>query len=537
MSFKTNDFQQITLDDRFHSTSSRTQKMVLDSWAKDFAEIVFPAINEERFSVLYSSNHFSRPNTPVNFTIGAFMLKEMLGLTDDELVNSICCDIRFQYALHTTSCDEQPVSDRTFSRMRERIYNYEMESGVDLLNDEMMHLANVYAEFLNLHSNIKRMDSLMIASSSKRMSRLEIIYTVVSNAIQLMHRLDADALIPSKMVYYLSPEDHNNVIYYCKNEDASSRLDQVVEDAVLLKNIFSSDEWHEFSEYQLLIRVLKEQTSQDEEGATIAKPKKDISPSSLQNPSDPDATYRSKAGKDNKGYVGNIIETVGEDGVSLITDIKYETNNHSDSAFCKEYIESRGEKAEAETMIADGAYGGTENKKLAQGKNVNLITTALTGRQPDRIMADFIFAPDGKAVISCPAGHFPEKTTYYPKTGMCRIILKKDCCSSCPNREKCKAKLQHKTCAVSISEKMVTRAQYLNQLSTEEYLVFTKKRNAVEGIPSVLRRKYHVDNIPVRGLIRSKMFFTLKVGAYNIRKLLKHFPKVRATSAQKLEIA
>src|SRR5665647_1360752 len=137
MSFKTNDFQQITLDDRFHSTSSRTQKMVLDSWAKDFAEIVFPAINEERFSVLYSSNHFSRPNTPVNFTIGAFMLKEMLGLTDDELVNSICCDIRFQYALHTTSCDEQPVSDRTFSRMRERIYNYEMESGVDLLNDEM----------------------------------------------------------------------------------------------------------------------------------------------------------------------------------------------------------------------------------------------------------------------------------------------------------------------------------------------------------------------------------------------------------------
>lgn len=50
------------------------------------------------------------------------MLKEMLGLSDDELMDSICCDVRFQYALHTTSFEEQPISDRTFSRFRERLY-------------------------------------------------------------------------------------------------------------------------------------------------------------------------------------------------------------------------------------------------------------------------------------------------------------------------------------------------------------------------------------------------------------------------------
>lgn len=37
------------------------------------------------------------------------------------------------------------------------------------------------------------------------------------------------------------------------------------------------------------------------------------------NPPDPDAAYRSKTGKKHKGYVGNIIETVGENGDSLIT--------------------------------------------------------------------------------------------------------------------------------------------------------------------------------------------------------------------------
>jgi len=144
MSFKTNQNQQLTLDDSFVNLSPRTQKMVMDSWAKDFADIVFPAINEERFAVLYSDHKFSRPNTPVNFIIGALMLKENGGLADGELTESICCDVRYQYALHTTHLKEQPVSDRTFSRFRERLYHYELETGHNLLEEEMMHLAGVY---------------------------------------------------------------------------------------------------------------------------------------------------------------------------------------------------------------------------------------------------------------------------------------------------------------------------------------------------------------------------------------------------------
>jgi len=174
MSFKTNDYQQITLDYRFNALSSRTQKIVLKSWAKDFAEIVFPAINEDRFSVLYSEQSFSRPNTPTNVTVGSFMLKEMRGLSDDEPLDSICCDTRFQYALHTTSFSEQPNSDRTFSHFRERLYNYEATTGIDLLKEEMKSLADAYGKYLNLNSNLKRMDSLMIASNCKKCHALRL---------------------------------------------------------------------------------------------------------------------------------------------------------------------------------------------------------------------------------------------------------------------------------------------------------------------------------------------------------------------------
>ncbi len=145
MSFRENEFNQISMEDSFNRLSERNKKIVLNSWAKTFTDIVFPAINEKRFSVLYSGNEATRPNTPVNVVVGALMLKEMNGLSDDELLEAICCDVRYQYALHTTSCLEQPVSDRTFSRFRERLYAYGEETGKDLLVDEMRAQSEVYA--------------------------------------------------------------------------------------------------------------------------------------------------------------------------------------------------------------------------------------------------------------------------------------------------------------------------------------------------------------------------------------------------------
>lgn len=52
----------------------------------------------------------SRSNTPVNVTIGAMMLKELNGMSDDDILNAMMFDIRFKVALHTTGMAEQPMS-------------------------------------------------------------------------------------------------------------------------------------------------------------------------------------------------------------------------------------------------------------------------------------------------------------------------------------------------------------------------------------------------------------------------------------------
>ena len=58
------------------------KKALNNSWAKIFADEIFPNIDEERFSVLYSSKS-SRPNAPVNVIIGALIIKELFDYSDD----------------------------------------------------------------------------------------------------------------------------------------------------------------------------------------------------------------------------------------------------------------------------------------------------------------------------------------------------------------------------------------------------------------------------------------------------------------------
>lgn len=94
------------------------------SWPKIFADEIFPAIDENRFSVLYSDK-VSRSNTPVNVIVGALIIKEFFDYSDDEMFENLMLDFRVKYALYTTSFDEQPLSDKTLSRLRKRCYEYE----------------------------------------------------------------------------------------------------------------------------------------------------------------------------------------------------------------------------------------------------------------------------------------------------------------------------------------------------------------------------------------------------------------------------
>ena len=478
--------QQLSLFDPLTTMTEREKKFLDRSWAKYFAEFIFPKIDEIPYAVLYSDKD-SRPNTPVNVQIGALLIKELTNLSDDELLESLMFDIRFQYALHTTSFAEQPLSDRTLSRFRARCAAYETEHGVDLLHETITSLSSEMAELMKIDSSLKRMDSLMVASNIKRMGRLELLYTCVANLAKEMAKTRE---IPEHLRHYTEADDRNRVIYHNHSEETSIKIDIVLKDAATLKELCGSD-YDDSSSYQ------------------------------LQNPADPDATYREKAGKQHRGYVANVIEASSKNG-SIIEDYQYEQNTHSDSQFLKETLDSMEKQAETVTIVTDGAYSGTQNEELAAEKNVHLVTTNLTGHEAEDILADFEFSEDGRKVLKCPSGHEPKSCSYNQETGQCTISFQKSQCKDCPYKEQCHPKMFKRVSRKTVSSKSNQRARQQRERSSEEFKKYSRFRNGVETIPSILRRKYGIDKIPVRGLIRSRFFFGCKIGALNIKKFCRY---------------
>ena len=62
--------------------------------------------------------------------------------------------------------------------------------------------------------------------------------------------------------------------------------------------------FEDITEYQLLVRCLSEQTVTEDGKRRLKKKEEGMGSGLMQNPSDPEATYREKAGKGHRGYSG-----------------------------------------------------------------------------------------------------------------------------------------------------------------------------------------------------------------------------------------
>ena len=223
-------------------------------------------------------------------------MKELTGMSDDETVLALMFDVRFQYALHTTSYREQPLNDRTLGRFRARLLAYEKETGIDLIHNTIQKLSAEMAQIMKIDQSLKRMDSMMVASNIKRMGRLELLYTCVSNLAKEAKKAGME--LPENLLHYTEDDDRNRVIYHNRSEETQNKILTVLGDAATLKELCATD-YAESVNYGLLVRVLDEQAVLNGDGSYRLRTKEDggMDASILQNPADPDATYREKAGK------------------------------------------------------------------------------------------------------------------------------------------------------------------------------------------------------------------------------------------------
>lgn len=515
MSFRANDCQQLSLNDKLMNLTEREKNALDKSWAKIFADEIFPAIDEERFSVLYS-HKASRPNTPVNVIIGALIIKELFDYSDDEIVENLMLDLHLQYALHTTSYEEQPLSDKTLSRFRKRCYDYETLHGIDLYHDCVKDLSDKIAKIMKLNGRIRRMDSMMIESNIRFLSRMELIYTCISKLVIYLTKNSPDK-VSEGLIHYADPNDYNRIFYHQRNDDMEKIIQMLLADSDFLLEICKTD-YEEIIEYQLFARCISEQTVVENEKRRL-RTKEDgtMNSSALQNPSDPDATYRNKSGKLYRGYAANLEETVGKNG-SVVTDYQFDKNIHTDSHFLQDTLSTMEKSEEEIILITDGGYDGQYNIALAKEKNVKLVTTALIGKEAPDVLADFEFNEDGTRLLKCAAGHEPVSQTFTKSTRQCRVSFDRNHCAGCPYQNQCRPKIYKKIATFITSKNASNRAKSQRYMQSDEFSNLARLRNGVETIPANIRKNYHLDKLP-RGKQRGKFFFGSKIAALNFRKL------------------
>ena len=514
--FKVNDKNQVNLFSPMSNWNNFQNRRINKTWAKTFNEEIFPNIVEENFEILYSNDKASRPNTPVNVILGLLIIKELENLTDEEAMDALMFDTRVQYALNTIDNFKQEGSENTLNHFRRRLNDYYVKTGIDLLDDEIKSLNEKLIKISKINSNLRRIDSMMISSSCKNLNRIELVYEVNKNIVKKMKELGFKIKGFKK---YIEESKKSDILYKTKSSEENNKLSNLLHDSVKIYNRIKNDtRINETIEFKNLERLLNDQYNFADK-----KPKdnKEIKPTSMQTPYDGEATYRFKY-KNNKGYVGNVEEIIEVDDnkktkKALISNWSVDQNIKSDKEYMKEFIDNNENKE----VIVDSAYYSSELKKEAKERNITIHPTELVGQKPsDNLLEKFKIDEKTKEVLMCPKYQKPIETKY-KEDGTIIAKFNKEKCFACPLRDKCIA--MNKRVKGKLESKLSTYERYKEAKTRleSEYIKTSNLRAGIEGIPSVMRRRYHIDNRAGKGLLRLKIKYCCSMISINIKRITK----------------
>lgn len=100
-----------------------------------------------------------RPNVPVNVLVGLEGLKSGFGWSDEELYEAFLYNLQVRYRL-----GEGEFDLRTLYYFRQRLGEYNVKHGVDLLEQAFEHITDRQIVELKVRTGQQRMDSTQIAS-------------------------------------------------------------------------------------------------------------------------------------------------------------------------------------------------------------------------------------------------------------------------------------------------------------------------------------------------------------------------------------
>jgi hypothetical protein len=514
---KVNDPNQLEIFDPWASLTPKRRQLLDSGWPGLFREHILPFIPIHKVAK-YFDKTFGRPTKEFYSMIGALVLQQTLDLTDEETVRQYALDIQWHYALNITeeSDTAKYISLRTLWNNRNIVTQNNLEK--DIFNAATDKLAQVF----KVNIDKQRIDSVHIKSNMRRLGRISIFSESIHKFLKNLNRGQKKQLdtIEKKVIDRYLTKDSLGCFSRVKPSESRKTLSEVSRDLFdLVQQFKGCSDVTRMNSYQLLERVLKEHChlTDDKDNPVVLKKSKEIPSDSLQNPSDPDATY---SGHKGQGYQVQIMETFCDDekekeqSLNLITHVEVEPAHESDANAIIPAIESVEERdLKPKELQADSLYGSDDNCESAEKHGVELIAPTMGSVDKEKLtIADFQFSPKGE-IVACPQGNAPAKVKKRKKIS---IAFSETSCQNCPNLNRCPVKKGKKYYYLRFTDKEMRIAKRRLHEQSEEFKDRYRWRAGVEATMSEYDRRTGVKHLRVRGIKAVRFCATLKALGVNI---------------------
>jgi len=518
----TRDHKTAYLFDPWHFLGEKRRKLMDTSWAALFREHILCELPVNKVAPFFSET-FGRPTKELYTALGVLVLQQVLDLTDEETVSQLAFNLQWHYALDIVgeSDEAKYLCPKTLWSLRDLV----IENHLDELLFERS--VEVLAKVFHVDTSTQRIDSVHIKSNMRRLGRIGIfvksIHTFLIN-LKRQHQELFEVLAQDLVERYLQ-DKALSCFSLIKPSEAQKTLETVSGDLFHLVQRFADHaQVSSMYSYATLVRVLKEHCEiKEEQGAPAqitVKASCEIPSDSLQNPSDPDATYDGHKGQ---GYQVQVMETYctnadeqeREKTLNLITHVEVQRACESDAHALIPALESAIEQGLAPTQVlADSLYGSDENTEKAEAMGVEVVSPTMGAEKEDSLsLSAFSFSEKGE-VTACPQGHAPVKVKH--KKHRYTVAFDSSHCMHCPLREACPVKPGKKHYYLRYEDKTMRIATRRAKEHTPEFKDKYRWRAGIEATMSEYDRITGVKRLRVRGFPAVRYCAILKAIGVNL---------------------
>jgi hypothetical protein len=518
------DHKQHQLFDPWCFLSPKRRRMLDEDWPGLFREHLLEQLPVEQIGSCFTRD-VGRPTKELHTAIGVLLLQQTMDLTDQAAIEQLSFNIQWHYALNIPeeSDDAKYISEKTLYTMRQLMIEHDLDTL--MFNSISDKLATVFG----VDTKMQRIDSVHIQSNMRKLGRIRIFAQTISKFLVNLKRQHRN----------LYGDINHKVIerYWGKKALASFSLVKPSQSAKSLKTV-SRDLFNlieQFKDqpavctmhsYKLMQRVLSEQCNlepgDDSGSKVVVKKPAEVASNSLQNPSDPDASYDGHKGQ---GYQVQVMETFSQSeddakkkqALNLITHVAVQTACESDAhAVVPAIKDTQNRQLSPDELLADTLYGSDANHQAIEADNIKLTAPVHKGNATNNNhLTGFSFNDKGY-VTKCPAGHCPERVKYKKKTDRFSAAFNHDLCRNCPQSGQCKLRPGKNGFFLHYSNKQHRLAVRRTAEQNDSFIQIYRWRAGVEATMSEFDRRTGVKHLKVRGMPAVRFCAILKAAGLNI---------------------